>query len=667
MNKLEKLQLTLSRLVRLSPLVLLALVVLTPGAAAQAVESSGAGDASESSSVELSTGGEAVPDQVIVKYKETTRSVARASIRSQKGLKNRKDLDFINAEVVEIEGKSVEEVIGELESLPEIEYAEPNYILRPHGYADEPRFGEQWGLNNTGQIIEGSVGSAGVDINGLEASATTQGDPNLVVAVIDDGVDFSHPDLRDRAWVNPGESGAGKETNGKDDDENGFVDDVNGWDFVNNDNTVYDANDYHGTNMAGIVAASVNDQGIVGVVPNVKVMALKFLQGKDGGTVANGIKALQYATSMGVRISNNSYGDTPFSQAQKDAIAASGQLFVASAGNGGADEVADNNDDPSKANYPASYDLANILSVAAINNQGNFPRFSNYGATSVDVSAPGVNILNADPVSVAGPGNEPYNYRNGTSQAAAYATGTAALSASVNLGLLSDPAGLKKRVMDTSKPVPSTAGKTVTGGMVNARAASDFVAPNPPVIISPATGSTDADGDITLSGNAEANSTVEVFEGTTSNGTATASSSGNWSKVLTGVAEGSHTYMATATDAAGNTSAASGAVTITVEPPDTAAPTGSVSINDDARKTTTRKVGLTLEASDPEPGSGGGVTEMRFSKNNGRTWTAWQPYTSSVPFKIGKRAGKQKVYVQFSDSADNKSSTFQDSIKYAPR
>lgn len=143
--------------------------------------------------------------------------------------------------------------------------------------------------------------------------------------------------------------------------------------------------------------------------------------------------------------------------------------------------------------------------------------------------APGVNILNADPVSVAGSGNEPYNYRSSTSEATAYATGTAALSASVNPGLVADPAGLKRCTMDTSKPVVSTVGKTVTGDMVDAQAASD----------------------------------------------------------------------------------------LTVEPPDTAAPTGSVSINDNARKTTKQKVRLALEASDPEPGIG--VAEMRFSKNNSPT------------------------------------------------
>ena len=143
---------------------------------------------------------------------------------------------------------------------------------------DEPGWDLLWGLHNTGQPIRGYSGTANVDIDGLEASAITHGDPAVVVAVIDDGVDFSHPDLAARAWTNPGESGGGKETNGVDDDGNGYIDDVHGWDFCNDDNTVHDFDeDFHGTHVAGTIAASLDGQGVVGVAPNVKIMALKFL------------------------------------------------------------------------------------------------------------------------------------------------------------------------------------------------------------------------------------------------------------------------------------------------------------------------------------------------------------------------------------------------------
>src|SRR5215216_546353 len=186
---------------------------------------------------------------------------------------------------------------------------QPNFTYYPAGYGDEPRFGELWGLNNTGQ----NGGTPNVDINGLEASAITIGDPNLVVAVIDDGVDFSHPDLAERAWTNPGEV----PNNGDDDDNNGYVDDVNGWDFHHNDATVHDVHDNHGTHVAGTIAASVNGEGVVGVAPNVEIMALKFL-GPRGGAVSNAIKAIEYAKSKGAKISNNSWSGGGYSQALKE-------------------------------------------------------------------------------------------------------------------------------------------------------------------------------------------------------------------------------------------------------------------------------------------------------------------------------------------------------------
>jgi subtilisin family serine protease len=206
-----------------------------------------------------------------------------------------------------------------------------------------------------------------------------------VVAVIDDGVNFSHPELAGRAWTNPGEV-----PNNNLDDANGYVDDVNGWDFYNRDKTVHDSGvDAHGTHVSGTIAASVDGQGVVEVAPNVKIMALKFL-GPEGGYTSDAILAIQYAKAEGAKISNNSWGGGSYDQALYDAINNSGSLFVAAAGNNGS-----NNDD--YRFYPASYDLPNILSVAAVNNQGKLASFSNYGATSVDIAAPGVGILSAVP------------------------------------------------------------------------------------------------------------------------------------------------------------------------------------------------------------------------------------------------------------------------------
>jgi subtilisin family serine protease len=395
---------------------------------------------------------EAVPGQIILKYKEEVSLSAQASVRRQENLQKAKDLDLIDAEVDKVEGRSVEAAIRDLNGRPDVEYAERDYIVHATGYADEPRFGELWGLHNPANDV---------DVNGLEASAITLGDPNLVVAVIDTGVDFSHPDLAGRQWVNPGESGGGKETNGVDDDGNGFVDDVNGADTANNDGNPFDDNS-HGTHVSGTIAASVNDQGVVGVAPNVKIMALKFLDAGGSGFTSDAIEAIGYAKSKGAKISNNSWGGGGFSQALKDAIEASDSLFVAAAGNGGFDGVGDDNDvTPS---YPASYASQNILAVAAVDNQGNKAWFSNFGATSVDISAPGVDILSSVP------GNR-FEYFNGTSMASPHAAGVAALSASVDPALLSDPVALKDHVMDSGKPLPAMAGITVTGDMVDARAA----------------------------------------------------------------------------------------------------------------------------------------------------------------------------------------------------
>ena len=395
---------------------------------------------------------QAVPEQIIVKFKENVDPAAKADVRHVESLEKEKELKVIGAEVDKVKGQSVDDAIRDLNGHPDVEYAERDYFVHATDYADEPDFAQLWGLHNP---------LNDVDVNGLEASGTTQGDANLVVAVIDTGVDFSHPELTGRSWVNPGESGGGKETNGIDDDGNGFVDDVNGADFFNNDGNPFDDNS-HGTHVSGTIAASVNDQGIVGVAPNVKIMGLKFLSAGGSGFTSDAIEALGYAKSKGAKISNNSWGGGGFSQALKDAIDASNSLFVAAAGNGGADQIGDNND--VSPFYPASYTSDNILSVAAVDRQGNRASFSNFGANSVDISAPGVDIRSSIP------GNA-YAHFNGTSMASPHAAGAAALAASVDPALLSDPVALKNHIMDTGKPVPAMAGITVTGDMVDAEAA----------------------------------------------------------------------------------------------------------------------------------------------------------------------------------------------------
>jgi subtilisin family serine protease len=344
----------------------------------------------------------------------------------------------------------------------------------------EPGWRELWGLDNTGQdILQGTPGTGGTpdaDIDGRQALGITTGSANTVVAVIDDGVDFSHPDLAARAWTNPGESGGAKETNGIDDDANGYVDDVHGWDFCHDDNTVHDfGDDYHGTHVAGTIAASLDHEGIVGVAPGVSIMALKFLGNDEScGYDSMAIKAIAYAKSFGVRIANASWGAEGRPQDAPDlyhAIATSGMLFVAAAGNSSSD-----NDDGPSTTLPASFDLPNIVSVGAIDDTGALTWFSNYGKRTVDLVAPGESILSALPADEDYP-DPGWGWLDGTSMAAPHVTGTAALVASYIPGIAADPVALNTRLLGSGKAAPATAGSTVTGRIVDAYRALDRVAP----------------------------------------------------------------------------------------------------------------------------------------------------------------------------------------------
>ncbi|MCB0271271.1 MAG: S8 family serine peptidase, partial [Calditrichaeota bacterium] len=217
-------------------------------------------------------------------------------------------------------------------------------------------------------------------------------------------------------WKNPGESGNGKETNGVDDDGNGFVDDWRGWDFANNDNDPFDDN-AHGTHCAGIIGAvGNNNRGVSGINWNVSLVGLKFLTGSGSGSTSDAIDAILYAVQMNIPILSNSWGGGGFSQALADAVEAANQagiLFVAAAGN-------ENNNNDSNPNYPSNYTSENVLAVASSDRRDIRSSFSNYGKTTVDLAAPGSDILSTTP-------NNNYQSFSGTSMATPYAAGTAAL------------------------------------------------------------------------------------------------------------------------------------------------------------------------------------------------------------------------------------------------
>jgi subtilisin family serine protease len=411
-------------------------------------------------------------DQVLVRYKADTTPTQRSDMARDLALTVVRSSGAGRNQVVVGRGQSAATVRRLLSEDPRVEAVAPNYTRElADEITDEPAFASEWGLNNTGQTLSGThteTGVADVDIDGLEALRITNGDPELVVAVIDDGVDFSHPDLSGRAWTNPGEAGP-LGTNGVDDDHNGYIDDVHGWDFCNDDNSVHDAGqDGHGTHVAGTIAASLNGTGVVGVAPDVQIMALKFIKtvppgtpnpcGRDDMAAA----AIDYAASFGIRIMNASWGGVFHSDAIDDAIADSNALFVAAAGNNG------KNIDSSTYNfYPAESPVANILSVAAIDQQGDRASFSNYGASTVDVAAPGSNILSDYPGG--------YAWIDGTSMAAPHVTGVAALGLTVAPGLTT--AQLKSRIMARGMVLPDVVGKTVTGRLVNALLVVDVEGP----------------------------------------------------------------------------------------------------------------------------------------------------------------------------------------------
>jgi subtilisin family serine protease len=371
--------------------------------------------------------------------------------------------------------------LAALRRRPEVAFADHEYYRFPLGDPSaEPRFDEQWALENRGQEVNTYVGVPDVDVNAPEAWQITHGSPELVVAVIDDGVDFGHPDLAGSAWVNPGESGRDtrgrdKRTNRLDDDGNGYVDDVHGWDFCNDDNTVHDAGrDWHGTAMAGVIAGAANEVGIAGLAPEIRIMALKFIDTENPAcsTDAQAIEAIHYAAAKGVRISNNSWGAPGANVALEAAIEESAMLFVAAAGNQGL-----NNDSHPERTYPAAFDSPNILAVAAVHNEGWLSSFSNFGTASVDIAAPGEDILTAVPAGTThcldlDPANTGPDWAlcSGTSPAAAHATGVAALVASARPHLSADPVSLRQQVIATGKPLPLTQSRTASGRMVEARA-----------------------------------------------------------------------------------------------------------------------------------------------------------------------------------------------------
>ncbi|MDB5051880.1 MAG: peptidase and in, kexin, sedolisin [Fibrobacteres bacterium] len=366
--------------------------------------------------------------------------------------------------VSRLNGKSRKAVLDAIEAIrqdPNVAYVQPDYILHALDVPNDPEFNKQYHLDNSGQ----TGGTPGADIKATAAWSKQKSAKKIVIGLIDTGIDYLHPDLAANVWTNPNEIPG----NGIDDDNNGFVDDVHGWDFVSNDADPMDDN-LHGTHCAGIIAAAGNNSiGVSGVAWQAQIMALKFLDGSGSGSTSAAINAVNYAKAMGVKITSNSWGGGAFDQALMDAIAGSGALFVAAAGNN-----SQNTDFAPE--YPAAYDLGNVLSVAATDEFDALASFSNFGASTVDVAAPGARIYSTTPreqtfAMLNGNISAMYAPLSGTSMATPIVSGIAALIEQRNGSLT--PTDVKNIIMGSVDVLPSLSGRCQSSGRVNLDRALD--------------------------------------------------------------------------------------------------------------------------------------------------------------------------------------------------
>ena len=421
----------------------------------------------------------AVGNQVLVQFAADSTPAERAAARGRIGAAReevvvaagRRDDGKGDLELLRLPpGLAVAAAVRGLAGDAAVEFAEPNWIYQHGATATDPYFtnGSLWGMYGDASSPANQFGSQAAEA--WAAGNTGQG--AVYVGIIDEGVMRTHQDLTVNVFINPFDP-----VDGIDNDGNGYVDDIHGWDFDGNNNSTYDGTqDDHGTHVAGTIgAAGGNAIGVAGMNWQVTMIPAKFL-GRRGGTTANAIKAVDYFTDLKTRhgfnivATNNSWGGGGFSQGLLDAINRGGNaniLFVAAAGNGGSDGVGDNND--TTASYPANYQCtANgtydcVIAVAAITSAGAKSGFSNYGAATVDIGAPGSGIYSTLP----GKGNSStYGSYSGTSMATPHVTGAAALYAAGHLGATA--AQIRTAILGSAIPTTSLANRTVTGGRLNA-------------------------------------------------------------------------------------------------------------------------------------------------------------------------------------------------------
>lgn len=414
-----------------------------------------------------------IDDSIIVRLKpgqDLKRLSQQLGLASRKLLRAAADGDL---ELVKVAPGQQKKILAALQQSGAVAYAEPDYELKALAEPNDFRFwdGSQWNLKNTG--IYG--GTPGADIHATAAWDIRTSAAGLVVAVVDTGVRLTHEDLRQNIWTNPGESGLDanghdKASNGIDDDNDGYVDDVHGINAITHTGDVND--DYgHGTHVSAIIGATANNGvGIAGIAWDVDIMPLKFLDGTGQGTVSGAIECLDYARAHGAKVINASWGSYSFtSQALRDAIVnlrSAGIIFVAACGN----SAGDNDADPL---FPASYEYDNIIAVAASNRVDQAAGYSNWGATTVDLAAPGSPVFSAWNRS-----DSDYVYMEGTSMAAPHVVAAAALVWAANPTFTYQQVIAK--ILSTTDPLPAFAGRNVSGGRLNIANALSGSAPPPP-------------------------------------------------------------------------------------------------------------------------------------------------------------------------------------------
>ena len=419
-----------------------------------------------------------VEGEVIVKYrnnkinlKDNLGQIKSLNFIKNKSLRKREDIKNINTSIFNItDGTTVESKIAELQSDPNVESAQPNYQYYSTAISTNDTYRDNlWGLDNVGQIVNGTTGTNNADINAPQAWSINEGTNNsVIVAIIDSGVAYNHPDLISNMWDG---------SNCKDENGTYIIGGCNhGYDYESNDITplpdISQPSFYHGTHIAGIIAAvKNNNKGVIGVAPNAKIMAIK-----SSLTTSNIIKGINFAQQNGAKIINASWGSNYYDNALRNGMISFPGLFIVAAGNCGDVSSYSSNGCTSQNQtfYPAAFDLDNIISVAATDQNDNLASFSNYSSSFIDIGAPGVNILST--VTSSGDGSdEKYGYINGTSMATSYVAGLAALIEGYKQGLTD--AQVKNIILTTGDSLSSLSGKTVSGKRIDAQKALESITP----------------------------------------------------------------------------------------------------------------------------------------------------------------------------------------------